>query len=138
MIYDLDPIAKGEKMGVIINRIKLVGSKGEKKVDALFDSGASFSFITKELASKLGNMDMLPSPLEFETVKEGEKRVVKERIVLDFYIEGIRLSDEFLIVDELSEASIIGAATMQKWRLTLDFEKDRVLIDQMVTRLMLK
>jgi len=32
-------------MGVILNCIKLVGSKGEKKVDALFDSGASFSFI---------------------------------------------------------------------------------------------
>ncbi len=34
-------------MGVIFNRIKLAGSKGEKKVDALFDSGASFSFINK-------------------------------------------------------------------------------------------
>ena len=30
-------------MGGIINRIKLVGSKGEKKVDGLFDSGVSFS-----------------------------------------------------------------------------------------------
>ena len=39
-------------MGVIINRIKLVGSKGEKKVDGLFDSGASFSFINKNLASE--------------------------------------------------------------------------------------
>jgi hypothetical protein len=32
---------------------------------------------------------------------------------LDFYIDGIRLSDEFLITPELSEELIIGAATMQ-------------------------
>ena len=127
-----------ENMGVIINRIKLVGSKGEKKVDGLFDSGASFSFITKRLASQLGNVDRLPVPLQFETVKERETLEVQERVVLDFYIEGIRLSDEFLIVDELSEDAIIGAATLQKWRLKLDFEQDRVLVDQMVTRLMLK
>ncbi len=125
-------------MGVIINRIKLAGSKREKKVDALYDSGASFSFINKKLASSLDIVVALPKPLEFETAKEGDKVVVKEAIRLDFYIEGIRLSDEFLIADDLSEEVIIGAATMQKWRLKLDFDKDRVIVDQMVTRLMLK
>lgn len=64
--------------------------------------------------------------------------VVTERISLDFYIEGIRLSDEFLVAEKLSEDAIIGATTLQKWRLKLDFEQDRVIVDQMVTRLMLK
>jgi len=125
-------------MGVIINRIKLVGSKGAKKVDGLFDVGASFSFINKNLASELGIIDTLPSPLEFELAKEGEKMIVNEAIRLDFYIEGIRLSDEFLVAEKLSEDAIIGATTLQKWRLKLDFEQDRVIVDQMVTRLMLK
>ncbi len=126
-------------MGVIINRIKLAGSKGEKKVDALYDTGASFSFIKRDLASDLDTVLSLPKLIEFETAKEGDKIVVRERVALDFYIEGIRLSDEFLIADDdLSEDVIIGAATMQKWRLKLDFEQDRVIVDQMVTRLMLK
>ncbi len=125
-------------MGVIINRIKLVGSKGEKKVDALYDTGASLSFISKTMASKLGHVERLPSPLSFETAKEGEEITVNEAVRLDFYIEGIRLSDEFFIADEISEDVIIGAKTMQAWRLKLDFEQDRVLVDQMVTRLMLK
>ncbi len=125
-------------MGVIVNRIKLVGSKGEKKADALYDTGASLSFISKSMASKLGQIEKLPSPLSFETAKEGETITVNERVTLDFYIEGIRLSDEFFISDTLSEEVIIGAKTMQAWRLKLDFEQDRVIVDQMVTRLMLK
>ncbi len=125
-------------MGVIVNRIKLVGSKGETKVDALYDNGASFSFIQKALASSLETITKMPDPLSFETAKEGEKIIVNERVALDFYIEGIRLSDEFFISDVLSEEVIIGAKTMQAWRLKLDFEQDRVIVDQTVTRLMLK
>lgn len=125
-------------MGVIINKVKLVGSKGEKKTDALFDSGASFSFITKELAQKLGLVDKLPEPLKFETAREGDKIEVKEVVRLNFYIDGIRLSDEFLVGEGLSEDVIIGAKTLQAWRLKLDFEEDRVIVDQRVTRLMLK
>ena len=125
-------------MGVIINRIKLVGSKGEKKVDALFDSGASFSFITKAVASKLGLIDTLPTPIEFETAEEGRKIRVEEVTRLDFYIDGIRLSDEFFIAEGLSEEVIIGAKTLQAWRLKLDFEHDKVIVDQGVTRLMIK
>ena len=135
---DWEGITYVEEMGVIINRIKLVGSKGEKKVDALFDSGASFSFITKALAQQLDVILQLPRPKEFEPAEEGRKLLVKEAVRLDFHIEGIELSDEFLIADKLSEEAIIGATTMQKWRLKLDFEQDRVLVDQMVTRLMLK
>ena len=125
-------------MGVIINRIKLAGSKGEKKTDALFDSGASYSFINNNFAQKLGNIDTMHKPLEFETAEEGRKIIVKDVIRLDFYIEGIRLSDEFLIAENLSEEVIIGAATLQKWRLKLDFDQDRVIVDQRVTRLILK
>ncbi len=125
-------------MGVIINRVKLSGMKGEKKVDAIYDSDSVFSFINKNTAAALGHIEPLPKPLDFETAKEGDKISVNERTTLDFYIEGIRLSDEFLIADQLSEEVIIGAATMQKWRLKLDFENDRVIVDQKVTRLMLK
>jgi len=57
--------------------------------------------------------------------------------VLDFYHEDVRLSDEFLVVPGLSEAVIIGSATMQKWRLKLDFEHDRVLVDPRVAKLIL-
>ncbi len=94
--------------------------------------------LIKSLLGFILSKEKLPSPLSFEAAKEGETVTVNEAVRLDFYIEGIRLSDEFFVSDTLSEEVIIGAKTMQAWRLKLDFEQDRVIVDQMVTRLMLK
>jgi len=56
---------------------------------------------------------------------------------LNFYIGGYRFSDEFMVIEKLSNGVIIGAATLQKWRLKLDFERDEVIIDPKVTKLWL-
>jgi hypothetical protein len=42
-----------------------------------------------------------------------------------------------MVLENLSEKVIIGAATLQKWRLKLDFEKEDVIIDPKVTKLYL-
>jgi hypothetical protein len=47
------------------------------------------------------------------------------------------LSDEFLIIPGLSEEVIIGVATLQKWRMKLDFEHGRVIINPRLGRLQL-
>ena len=48
------------------------------------------------------------------------------------------VSDEFLVVPGLSEEVIIGAATMQKWRIKLNFEYDTAEVDPKVAKLILK
>lgn len=58
-------------------------------------------------------------------------------MTLDFYINDVLLSDEFLVVPGLSEEAIIGAATLQKWRIKLDFEHDKVFVDPKVAKLQL-
>ena len=58
-------------------------------------------------------------------------------IRLDFYINDVLLSDEFLVVPGLSEEAIIGAATLQKWRIKLDFERDQVIVDPKAGKLQL-
>ncbi|MEW6608680.1 MAG: retropepsin-like aspartic protease [bacterium] len=122
-------------MAVIEKNIRLVGSKGEKEVCALFDSGSTYSCVVPELAKILGIPEKLPKPMEFETAKEKEKVTANERVSLDFYIDGLRLSDEFMLLPELSEQTIIGAKTLQSWRMKLDFEHDEVIIDPRVTKL---
>jgi predicted aspartyl protease len=121
-------------MAIIQKEIELAGSKGKIKVNALFDSGATYSCIKREIAEKLGLIDLLPKPLQLETAEEKKFLTVKEVIHLVFVLNGYEFSDEFVVVDKLSEKVIIGAATLQKWRLKLDFENDEVIIDPRVTQ----
>ncbi len=127
-------------MGIIAKVIRLEGSKGSAEVKALFDSGASMSFIKESLAKKLGYIEKLPRPLEFETAKAGENLIVDKAVRLDFYLDGDRLSDEFLVVadDWATEDVIIGAKTMQAWRLVIDMEKEEVYSARKVKKYMLK
>lgn len=124
-------------MAVIQKRIRLVGSKGAKKVIVLFDSGATYSCIRPDLARQLERSVTIPGAMTFRTAKKGEKLKAKERISINFYLNGYRFSDEFMLIPKLTEPVIIGAATLQKWRMKLDFENDEVIIDPRVTKLRL-
>jgi hypothetical protein len=103
----------------------------------LFDSGAHLSCINPKFIEELE----IPVPLgrirRLETASIGHYIEVKERVTLDFYIDDIQLSDEFLVVPGLSEEVIIGVSTMQKWRMKLDFEHDRVIVDRRLATLRL-
>lgn len=122
-------------MAVIEKMIKLKGSKGEKDVLALFDSGATYSCIETELAKKLAYLEPLPEPLEFDTAEVGHKLKATSHISIFFYLNSDRFSDEFIVVDGLSDKVIIGAKTLQSWRMKLDFEHDEILYDPKVTKL---
>ncbi len=122
-------------MGLIAKRIKLVGSRGEHETEGLFDNGASYSFIRRDIAERLEILLPLPQPMSFEMAQQGATPVVRERVVLDFWIDGYRFSDEFFVVDNLADELTIGATTMQKWRLKLDMEREDIIIDPSVTRL---
>lgn len=124
-------------MAVIQKKIRLAGSKGEDEIDAIFDSGSTYSCIQPKLADSLGLVEKIPEPMDFETAKKDEKLIANERVSLNFYINGYRFSDEFMLINNLSEQVIIGAATLQKWRMKLNFETDDVIIDPKVTKLRL-
>jgi len=124
-------------MAIIEKQIRLAGSKGTKELAGLFDSGATYSCVEKGLAEQLEMITPLAEPLSFETAKKGEEVEAREAVRLDFYMNGYRFSDEFIVIPDLSEAVIIGAATMQKWRFKLDFEHEEVIVDPRVTKLRL-
>jgi hypothetical protein len=124
-------------MAVIQKNIRLVGSLGSKEESALFDSGATYSCISPELAKQLDVVVRLPEPMIFGTGKNGEQLQATEAVRLNFYLQGYRFSDEFMVIPELSESVIIGTKTLQSWRMKLDFENDEVIIDPRVTKLRL-
>jgi predicted aspartyl protease len=117
--------------------LRFEGSKGEKMLYALFDSGATYSCIAEDKAEAISNPDKMLRPIRLATASESTYMEIKSRSALDFYHDDIRLSDEFMVVPGLSEDVIIGANTMQKWRLKLDFENDNVIVDPRVAKLIL-
>lgn len=117
--------------------MRFEGSKGEKHLYALFDSGATYSCITETLATELANLETLHTPMKLATASTDTFMMIRNTSRLDFYHDDTRLSDEFLVVPGLSEEVIIGANTMQKWRLKLDFENDTVIVDPRVAKLIL-
>ncbi len=73
-------------MTITEKEIELVGSKGREKVIGLFDSGATYSCIKKELAEKLGVIEILPEPIELSS---GQKAMQAWRLKRDFEHEDV-------------------------------------------------
>ena len=124
-------------MSTIKLPIRFEGSKGDITLYALFNSGANLSSIHPDFASEITDLIDYPHPRRLATASEHHFIEIKSRIVTDFYINDVQLSDEFLVVPTMSEDAIIGAATMQKWRIKLDFEHDIVFVDPKVSKLQL-
>ena len=124
-------------MSLIKIPVLYAGNKGEKYLYTMFDSGANLSCINPSFVAELGNAINLGRERRVATASEAHFIIIKERLLLDFYVEGVLLSDEFLVVPGLSEEAIIGAATMQKWRIKLDFEHDTVHVDPKVAKMQL-
>lgn len=124
-------------MSIIKQPLLYVGSQGEKHLYTLFDSRANLSCINPEHVPALAHLESLGRIRRVSTAAEGHYIEIKHRVTLDFYLEDVLLSDEFLVVPGLSEEAIIGAATMQKWRIKLDFEHDTVHVDPKVAKMQL-
>ena len=101
-------------MSVIKLPLLYVGSKGEKTLHTLFDSGTNLSCINPNSVEQLELPVSLGRIRRIGTTSEGHYIEVKEVVRLDFYLNNVLLSDEFLLVPGLSEEVVLGAATMQK------------------------
>jgi hypothetical protein len=118
--------------------VRFEGTKGEKILYTLFDSGATFSCMHPDFAEEIAEPQKMLTPLEVATASQGTYLKISERITPDFYIDDIRMSDEFMVVPNLSKDAIIGVTTLQKWRIKLDFEHDTVIIDRKIAKAILK
>lgn len=124
-------------MSIIKVPLLFAGSQGEKHIYTLYDSGANLSCINPD------QLDNLEAPVSLGRIRRmvnaavGHYIEVSQGVRLDFYMNDVLLSDEFLVIPGLSEDAIIGAATMQKWRIKLDFEHDIATVDPKVAKMQL-
>lgn len=124
-------------MSLIRVPVLFIGSKNEKPLYTLFDTGASMSCINGELAQLLGEPIKLAYPRKFGTASEHHHMEVNQVMYFDFTVNEVSLFDDFFLVPGLSEEAIIGATTLQKWRIKLDFEHEVVIVDPRVAKLQL-
>ncbi|MCP9767057.1 hypothetical protein EGI22_03985 [Lacihabitans sp. LS3-19] len=124
-------------MSIIKQPLLFAGSIGEKHIYTLYDSGANLSCINPDMLADLETPVSLGRVRKIATAAEGHFIEVSQRVSLDFYMNDVLLSDEFLVIPGLSEDAIIGAATMQKWRIKLDFEHDIAIVDPKVAKMQL-
>lgn len=124
-------------MSLLERNLTLKGLKGERTVSALFDSGASYSCIRREVADEIGLLEPLEEPMTFETADKDSEVVAEFVVRLSFFFSDSerRFTDEFIVLDNLSEDLIIGAATLRKWKIRLDFDADEVTYERKMHRL---
>jgi len=123
-------IPRQEGTMVLERDITLVGSRGRRRCRVLFDSGASYSLVRPDIAVAIATPEPLPDPENwvFETAAAGQLMRATHRVGINFRFDDseARFTDEFIVLDGLAEEAIVGATTMQKWRITLDFDSDEV------------
>ena len=117
-------------MSILEHEVTLIGTKGRARCRALFDSGASYSIVRRDIAERIGQVQPFPNPPDwiFETARAGDYVQAGGIVNLEFRFDDseARFTDEIVVFDELSEELIVGAKTMQAWKITLDFAEERV------------
>ena len=126
-------------MSVLEHEVTLIGSRGSARCRALFDSGAAYSILRRDIAERISTLDPLPDPEDwvFETARAGELIQALYRVALDFRFDDskAKFSDEFIVFDNCSEELIVGAKTMQAWHIILDFQTETVVYRKTMHRL---
>jgi hypothetical protein len=124
-------------MGLIQKKLILEGDKGKQEVVALFDTGASASFIRKDIAKDVATIVKLPTAWTFVQGDGKHEITINNCINVNLTVNEITVFQQILVADELSEELIIGADTMQRWKIRLDPEKEDVIIDKKALELKL-
>lgn len=114
-------------MGRVYRTIKLSGVKGTTNAKALFDTGASRTFIHERIAEKIGY-------LRFPRVKAAEGKKLRVTGVLDFdaEVEGRKVTSPAYVSPELVEELVIGADLMEAHNIKVDPKTGKIDVSEFV------
>jgi len=126
-------------VSILEHKVTLVGSKGSAECRALFDSGASYSIVRRNIAERIAGLEPVADPEDwtFETAQPGDliQATHKADLEVRFADSEAIFSDQFVVFDELPEDVIIGAHSMQAWQIRLDFKAEEVMYRKTAIRL---
>jgi len=112
-------------LGIVRENLFVKGDKGGRKLNVLFDSGASRSLIRSDVAKEVSTPRELLIQREF-TVADGHKVICKYFCDLIVEIEGKRIGIEAFLVDNLPVPLVFGALDMEAYMIKLDLTKRKL------------
>lgn len=116
-------------MGLIEKGLLIWGSEARKRLQALFDGGASACFVREDVAREMGPILKAPFPLSFTL--GNEETVTADKIaVLYLQLRGHNLWHTFLVVPKLPYPLIMGADFLQRWKIGLDPVTEELIVDE--------
>jgi len=96
-------------------------------VKVLFDTGASFTVVKKDVAEKIGHI--LPTDVKEVTLTDGKTRLkVLGYIPISTVLEGSPIDDIAYVIDELAEDLIIGVKVMEFYDIKLDPSTNKIIV----------
>jgi len=111
------------------------GSLNDKYLCCLFNKSVNYSLIRKDVAECLEPLQRLGKKMKV-TSADTNNLFAEYATRSNFCVSNdVELSNEFFVVNDLSEEAVIGALTMQKWKMKLDFEHERVEVDPRMAKM---
>lgn len=122
-------------MGLIYKELEFAGIRGSQTLQALMDTGASYSFLRGAEGRAIGDPFKTVKPLEFEV---GEGTVtVEEAVAALVRLDRYEIHWVFYLLDNLTEAAIIGTDFFQRWKIRLDPASEELIVDPQALKLKL-
>jgi predicted aspartyl protease len=107
--------------------LRVRSSKGELAVKALFDTGASFTVVRRDVAEKIGHI--LPTDVREVTLADGKTKLkVLGYIPISTVLESSPIDDIAYVIEELAEELIVGVRVMEFYDIKLDPSTNRVIV----------
>lgn len=122
-------------MGLVIKNLKIAGDKGEGSVACLFDTGSTETLIREDVAERLTTIVSLTHPLSFKMADGKIGLKAKKAGFLLITVNGCEIFEPVIVVENLSDEMIVGAETMQRRKIKLDMENEKITIDPEAARL---
>ena len=123
-------------MGRVYRPLKLIGVKGSAEVKALFDTGASRTFINEEIAEKIGYL-RFPTAKEVLTAAKAKRLKVTGILDFDTEIEGCKVTAPAYVSPELVEETVIGVDLMEAHNIKIDPKAGKIDLSEFVELMIL-
>lgn len=115
-------------MGRVFEQVGIRSNKGQSQVRALFDTGASRTFIRSDVANKVGDPVPLLRP-RLAALGDGETKIeIKEGMFLEIALDDYVITADADVSARLAHELIIGASTMQQWGIVVEPKEEKVVV----------